>query len=221
MKIDILKNILVTNDAIAEENRKVFNLYKALVVNLMSSPGAGKTSLIEETIKHLQPKYDLLVIEGDIAGNIDAERISRHGVPAVQINTGGECHLDANMVRLSLAHLPDKPIDLVIIENVGNLVCPAEFKVGEDFKVMVLSLPEGDDKVKKYPLMFHESKVLLLNKMDLQKATNFDFTAFDKNLNALNPNIKVFKISCKTGDGIKSWTEFLADEIDNKKKTFR
>ncbi len=218
MKIDILKSVLVTNEAIAKENRKSFDRHKALVINLMSSPGAGKTSLIERTIDRLAPRYKIAVIEGDIAGNIDARRIAKRGVVAVQINTGGACHLDAGMVRTSLPHLPKGRIDVVIVENVGNLVCPAEFNIGEDFKMMLLSLPEGDDKVKKYPLMFNLSKVLIINKMDLAAQTDFRFASFTKDLKAISPKIKVFRVSCKTGKGISPWIEYLEREIARKKK---
>ncbi|MEO0225858.1 MAG: hydrogenase nickel incorporation protein HypB [candidate division WOR-3 bacterium] len=221
MKIDILKSVLVTNEAIAAENRRIFDKHRALVINLMSSPGAGKTSLIERTIKALGTKYKIAVIEGDIAGNIDAQRINNLGVPVIQINTGGECHLDAHMVRSSLPHLPSGEFDLIIIENVGNLVCPAEFNVGEDFKAMILSLPEGDDKVKKYPLMFHQSKVLLVNKMDLVDRTDFNFDTLNKDLQAVNPKLKVFKISCKSDMGIDQWIKYLEDAIIDKKKNFR
>jgi len=221
MKVDILKSVLVTNDAIAEANRKSFDRHKALVVNLMSSPGAGKTSLIESTVDRLSRKYKIAVIEGDIAGNIDAQRIAKRGVPAIQINTGGACHLDAAMVRTSLPHLPKGRIDLVIIENVGNLVCPAEFNVGEDFKMMLLSLPEGDDKVRKYPLMFNQSKVLIVNKMDLQALTDFSFASLARDLKAINPKIKAFRVSCKTGQGINHWIEYLEHEIARKKKNLR
>ncbi len=220
MKIDILKSVLVTNDAVASENRKIFDEHKSLVINLMSSPGAGKTSFIEQTIKRLHPKYRMVVIEGDLAGNIDAQRIIGHGVPAIQITTGSECHLDANMIKASLHHLPSQEIDFIIVENVGNLVCPAEFNIGEDFKMMILSIPEGDDKAKKYPLMFHQAKVLIINKIDLIPLTNFDFDALNKDLQSINPGVNMFKISCKTEEGIEPWIKFIENEIKNKKKNF-
>jgi hydrogenase nickel incorporation protein HypB len=160
MKVSVVKNILEANDRIAQENRAIFDEKNLLVFNLMSSPGAGKTSLLEKTIVALKDHVHMGVIEGDIQSSQDAERIAEKGVPAVQINTGGACHLDGNMIRDTFQEFDLDALDLLVVENVGNLVCPAEFKVGEDFKVMILSVTEGEDKPAKYPLMFHESKVL-------------------------------------------------------------
>ncbi len=167
MKVSVVKNILEANDRIAQENRAIFDEKNLLVFNLMSSPGAGKTSLLENTIDALKDDLNIGVIEGDIQSSQDAERIAEKGIPAVQINTGGACHLDGNMIRDTFKEFDFDALDLLVVENVGNLVCPAEFKVGEDFKAMILSVTEGDDKPGKYPLMFHESKVLLINKIDL------------------------------------------------------
>jgi len=209
MKVKVVTRILEANDRIAAENRKLFNDAGVYVINLMSAPGAGKTSLVEQTIKELHRKLSIGVIEGDIAGTDDAQRIERLGVPVVQINTGSACHLDANMINEVILDLPLRDLDLLIIENVGNLVCPAEFKVGENIKVMILSITEGDDKPLKYPLMFQESSALILNKIDLLPYTNADVGKIRKDSLSLNPSMKIFEISCKTGEGIAGWTEWL------------
>lgn len=209
MKVKVVTQILEANDRIAAENRKKFKDANVYVINLMSAPGAGKTSLLEKTIKELKGKIKIGVIEGDIAGTDDAMRIESLGVPVVQINTGGACHLDANMINDVIEDLPLKELDLVIIENVGNLVCPAEFKVGEDIKVMLLSIAEGDDKPLKYPLMFQESSALVLNKIDLLPYTNANVEKIKKDSLSLNPRLKIFEVSCKTGEGINGWTDWL------------
>lgn len=167
MKISVVRNVLEANDRIAQENRDIFKKNGVWVMNLMSSPGAGKTSLLEKTVEVMKGKLEIGVIEGDIQSSEDAERMAKKGVPVVQINTNGACHLDGNMIRETFREFNFKKIDLLVVENVGNLVCPAEFKVGEDAKAMILSVTEGDDKPSKYPLMFRESKVLLINKIDL------------------------------------------------------
>jgi hydrogenase nickel incorporation protein HypB len=209
VKVKVLTNILEANDRIAADNRKVFNDAGVYVINLMSGPGAGKTSLLERTIKELSSKLKIGVIEGDIAGTDDAQRIESLGAPVVQINTGGACHLDANMITEVMYDLPLKDLDLLIIENVGNLVCPAEFKVGENMKVMLLSIAEGHDKPLKYPLMFQESSALVLNKIDLLPYTNADVGKIKKDSLSLNPQLKIFEVSCKTGEGIRGWTDWL------------
>ncbi len=209
MKVKVITRILEANDRIAAENRKLFNKAGVYVINLMSAPGAGKTSLIERTITELHRKLRIGVIEGDIAGTGDAQRIEKLGIPVIQINTGSACHLDANMINEAIVALPLKDLDLLIVENVGNLVCPAEFKVGEDMKVMILSITEGDDKPLKYPLMFQESSALILNKIDLLSYTNADLEKIKKDSLSLNPNLKIFEVSCKTGQGITEWTEWL------------
>lgn len=208
MKVKVVSRILEANDRIAEENRRVFKSHGLFVVNLMSAPGAGKTSLLERTIERLNG-VRIGVIEGDISGTHDAERISRLNVPVVQINTGGACHLDANMINEVLPEMPLEEIDILIIENVGNLVCPAEFKVGEDLKVMLLSITEGDDKPLKYPLMFRESSALILNKIDLLPYIDVDINKIKRNALSLNPSISIFEVSCKTGEGIEGWTQWL------------
>ena len=209
MKVKVITRILEANDRIAAENRKLFNKAGVYVINLMSAPGAGKTSLIEQTITELHRKLRIGVIEGDIAGTGDAQRIEKLGIPVIQINTGSACHLDANMINEAIVDLPLKDLDLLIVENVGNLVCPAEFKVGEDRKVMILSITEGDDKPLKYPLMFQESSALILNKIDLLPYTNADLEKIKMDSLSLNPSLKIFEVSCKTGQGIAEWTEWL------------
>lgn len=213
MKVKVVTQILEANDRIAEENRKIFDKSGVYVINIMSAPGAGKTSLLEKTIKEISGKTKIGVIEGDIAGSDDAKRIKNLGIPVVQINTGGACHLDANMIREAIDGFPLKGLDLLIIENVGNLVCPAEFKVGEDIKVMLLSITEGDDKPLKYPLMFQESSALVLNKIDLLPYTNADVGKIKKNSLSLNPKLKIFEVSCKTGEGMSKWVKWLQSLI--------
>jgi len=209
VKVKLVTNILEANDRIAAGNKKIFDEAKVFVVNIMSGPGAGKTSLIERTIMELNGKIKIGVIEGDIAGTDDAERIDKLGIPVVQINTGGGCHLDANMIREVLEDFSLKDLDLLIIENVGNLVCPAEFNLGEDMKIMLLSLAEGHDKPLKYPLMFQESSALVLNKIDLLPYTDVDIEKMRKDSLSLNPKLKIFEVSCKTGKGISEWTDWL------------
>lgn len=213
MKVMLTTKILDANERIAEENKKMFKEAGVYVVNLMSSPGAGKTSLLEKTIEAIKDKVKVGVIEGDITGTNDAERIDRLGVPVVQINTEGACHLDANMIANAAKELPLKDLDLLFIENVGNLVCPAEFKVGEDVKIMILSLTEGDDKPLKYPLMFQESSVLIINKIDLKDYLDVSIDKIKKDAQFLNPKIKIFEVSCKTGQGIDEWTNWLLTSI--------
>jgi len=209
MKVKLVTNILEANERLAAENRDIFREAGVYVINLMSAPGAGKTSVLERTIKEINGRLRLGVIEGDIAGTDDAQRIENLGIPVVQINTGGACHLDANMIREVMNELPLRDIDILFIENVGNLVCPAEFKVGEDIKVMLLSIAEGHDKPLKYPLMFQESTALLLNKIDLLPYTNADLEKMRKDSLSLNPKLKIFDVSCRTGEGIGDWVNWL------------
>jgi hydrogenase nickel incorporation protein HypB len=211
MKVKVVSKILEANDRIAQENRKRFNDAGVFVINLMSAPGAGKTSLLEKTLSRLTG-LRVGVIEGDIAGSDDAERIERLGSPVVQINTGGACHLDANMISEVLEDLPLRDLDVLFIENVGNLVCPAEFKVGEDIKVMLLSVTEGHDKPLKYPLMFQESSALIVNKMDLVPYIDVDVDKIKRDALSLNPLLKIFEVSCKNGGGIQEWVAWLAEK---------
>jgi len=212
LKVKVATKILEANDRIALENRRLFDKAGLFVINLMSAPGAGKTSILEKTLLH-DSGLKIGVIEGDIAGSDDAERIEKLGAPVVQINTGGACHLDANMIYEVLSDLPLADIDLLFIENVGNLVCPAEFKVGEDIKVMLLSITEGHDKPLKYPLMFQESSALLLNKMDLAPHLEVDIDKIRRDSLSLNPNLKIFEVSCKTGQGISEWMEWVKTKV--------
>ena len=216
MKISVVRNILEANDRIAEQNRDLFNENGVFVINPMSSPGAGKTSLLEKTIEALENDLKTGVIEGDIQSSQDAERIAKKGVPVVQINTDGACHLDGNMIRETFGEFNFKEMDLLVVENVGNLVCPAEFQVGEDFKVMILSVAEGDDKPAKYPLMFHESKVLLINKIDLLPYVDCSLEKIKEDSLKINPNLTIFEISCKTGEGLEGWYDWLKESVKGK-----
>lgn len=218
MKIPVVKNVLDANDRIAQENRALFDAKGIYVINLMSAPGAGKTTLVEKTILALKDTYRIAVIEGDIQDTYDADRVAALGIPAVQINTGGGCHLDGNMIREALAGLDLDAIDLLIVENVGNLVCPAEFKVGENAKVMLLSTPEGADKPAKYPLMFQESSVLLINKIDLMPYVDFDRDKALKDARAINQDLTIFEVSCRTGDGLEQWFAWLRGRIEAHKR---
>lgn len=217
MKISVVRNILEANERIARQNRALFDENRLLVINLMSSPGAGKTSLLEKTIDALKDEVRIGVIEGDIQSSRDAERIAARGIPAVQINTGGACHLDGNMIRETLGELDLRKLDLLVVENVGNLVCPAEFNVGEDHKVMILSVAEGDDKPSKYPLMFHESKVLLINKIDLLPHVDCRVEKIREDSLKINPHLTIFQVSCKTGQGLEGWVAWLKDRVKDKK----
>lgn len=211
MEVKIVKNILEANEVIASQSKTLFAEKGIYVLNLMGSPGAGKTTLLETTIDHLKDKNHIAVIEGDIATSRDAERIAHHSIPAVQINTGGACHLDGNMVRGALKEFDLDQIDLLIVENVGNLVCPAEFNIGENDKAMIISVTEGDDKPKKYPLMFQVSTVLLLNKIDFIPYLDFDMERFYGDALKVNPKLKIMPISCTTGEGIDAWFEWIAE----------
>ena len=210
MKINVMTDILEANDRIAAVNRQLFDRHKSLVLNLMSSPGAGKTILLEKTAQALRGKLRLGVIVGDVETARDKERLEKYDLPVVQLNTGSACHLDANMIASALPHVDLTNIDVLVIENVGNLVCPAEFRVGEDFKIMILSVTEGDEKPLKYPLMFRESSLLLINKIDLLKYTNFNLDEAKANARKVNPNIEIVDISCVTGEGIADWVAWLS-----------
>jgi len=209
MEIKVLKDILSANEQIAERNRQLLDSQGVFAVNLMSSPGAGKTSLILETIKMLKGKTRIGVIEGDISSSLDAETIGKKGVPVIQINTGGACHLDANMLSSALSNVPLQDIELLLIENVGNLICPAEFALGEHKKVLISSIPEGDDKPFKYPLMFHKADAVLINKIDLLPYLKFDIQAFSQAIKGINGKVEIFQISCATGQGIEQWVSWL------------
>ncbi|MFO7985817.1 MAG: hydrogenase nickel incorporation protein HypB [Desulfatiglandaceae bacterium] len=213
MKVSVVKNILEANDRIAQENRAIFDQKSLTVFNLMSSPGAGKTTLLEKTIGALHESLKIGVIEGDIQSSHDAQRIADKGIPVVQINTGGACHLDGNMIRDTFKDFDFDALDLLVVENVGNLVCPAEFKVGEDFKAMILSVTEGDDKPAKYPLMFRESRVLLINKIDLLPYLDISMDRIKAEALKVNPHLVIFEVSCKTGEGLDQWYAWLRETV--------
>lgn len=218
MEIKILKNILGANEQIARKNHELLEKNNVYTVNIMASPGAGKTSLVIQTIKALRNSTKIAVIEGDISSSIDAETVAKESIPVVQINTGGECHLDANMVQNALNNFSLPEINLLLIENVGNLVCPAEFNLGEHLKVLVASVPEGDDKPYKYPSMFTTADVVVLNKIDLLPYVNFNVVAFTKTVKGINARIKIFPMSCTTGEGLQEWTNWLKDLMDKNAK---
>lgn len=211
-KIQVLKDITSANDAIADQNRQLLDKHGVLTLNVMSSPGSGKTSLILNTIARLRQKLGIAVIEGDIASKVDADKIDKEGIPVVQINTGGGCSLEAAMVSSALPRLPLEKTSVLFIENVGNLVCPATFALGEHRKLVVASIPEGDDKPTKYPLMYVEADVVIINKIDLLDYVDFDLARFKKVIKGLNPEVRIFEVSCKTGEGLDSWCSWLEEE---------
>ena len=218
MEIKVMANILDKNEQIAAEVNKLLSERGIFVFNLLGSPGSGKTSLLERTIAALKDELRMAVIEGDLFTSKDAERIARHGVPVVQINTGGGCHLDASMVKNVLDKLALDDLDLIIIENVGNLVCPAEFNIGEDVKVTVLSITEGEDKPLKYPLIFKQSRVAILNKIDLLPYTEFNLQAAVDDITSINPHITLLEASCRTGEGLDRWFDWLRHQVESKKR---
>ncbi len=213
MEIEVFEGIFDANEELARKNEAGFNAAGLYVVNLMASPGAGKTSLVMQTIRALRDRLAIAVIEGDIASQVDAEKLKALDIPVVQINTGGACHLDANMISLALPHFDLDSFDLMIVENVGNLVCPAEFRLGESLKVMILSVAEGDDKPQKYPLMFSEAHVLIINKIDLLGMGEFDLSKVRETVTNMNPGITIFEVSARTGEGIEAWTEYLYGKV--------
>lgn len=218
MRIDIEKPILDKNDRIAKENRTRFDEHGVFVVNLLASPGSGKTSTILATIAALQDDYRIAVIEGDIASTVDSEKIKQHGIPAVQVNTGGACHLEGEMIRRAVDTLDLDELDLIIIENVGNLVCPTDFYLGEDCKVMILSVPEGDDKPLKYPGVFQVASAVILNKIDTMPVFDFDEDAFRDAVVQLNPHAPIFPLSATTGQGVDDWASWLSARIEDATK---
>lgn len=213
-----MENILGKNDIIAEENALLFSEKKLFVLNLMGSPGAGKTSLLERTLEAFKGELKLAVIEGDLFTDKDAKRIEAYGAPVIQINTSGGCHLDASMVQRVLGELTIDDLDLLIIENVGNLVCPAEFELGSDKKAVVLSITEGDDKPLKYPLMFKEADIAVLNKVDLLPFTDFDMASAKGDIEKIHPGIVIAEVSCRTSDGLDAWLDWLRREVRGKKE---
>ena len=212
--IEIKEDILSDNKDLADEIRGNLQRHKVFMLNLMASPGGGKTSLIVNTVRSMKDKFRIGVIEGDIDSVVDAETVVKEGVPAVQLKTGGFCHLDASMIKMALDEMDLKNLDLIMIENIGNLVCPAEFDTGANKQAMILSIPEGDDKPLKYPFMFSICDVLVVNKIDYMGIADFDMDVLKERVLKLNPKIKIIEVSCKTGEGIEKWTRWLADEIN-------
>ena len=214
--ITVGEKILGANEDKAKENKKRLDRYGILTINIMSSPGAGKTSLILNTIKHLSKKTRIAVIEGDVASSVDADKVNAVGIPVVQINTAGGCHLDAFMVADALDSLPLDKVDLLFIENVGNLICPNNYLLGEDIRLMIASMPEGDDKPLKYPAMFADTDVVILNKVDLQPYLDFNEKSFRKVVVGLNPDVTILPVSCKSGAGMKDWLAWLETALKKK-----
>ncbi len=208
-KVTIAQNILAANDSIAEEIKQQLSAQGIRTINLMSSPGAGKTTLLERTIEWLKGQLAIAVIEGDIETTADAERIEAAGAETVQINTRGACHLEAHMVRDALQQLDLAHIDLLFIENIGNLVCPAAWNLGEDTSVVVVSTTEGDDKPAKYPQMFAASQVMIMNKLDLLPYVDYDLKKAKRLALSVNPHLRIFEMSCRTGEGLDAWCEWL------------
>lgn len=212
--IDIEQAVLAKNDQLAEENRQLFADKNVFVLNILASPGSGKTSTILATIEALRDEYNIAVIEGDIASNVDSEKIKAQGIAAVQINTGGACHLESAMIRRAVDVLDLDSLDLILLENVGNLVCPTDFDLGENAKVMILSVPEGHDKPLKYPGVFQVSQAVILNKVDTMPVFDFDQEAFEESVRQLNPTAPIFPMSATAGQGIDEWAAWLADQIE-------
>ncbi|MEW6179513.1 MAG: hydrogenase nickel incorporation protein HypB [Chloroflexota bacterium] len=215
-RVPVVEKILDANDQIAQQNRALLDRSKTLAVNIMASPGAGKTTFILKTLEAMRAKYRMAVIEGDTAPvTIDADKVSALGLPVVQINTGGDCHLDAVMLHTGLQSLPLQEIDILLIENVGNLICPAAFKLGSHLNLLVASIPEGDDKPYKYPNMYRGLDVLVINKMDMLPYLDFNMPYFLQGVEILNPGLKSFPVSAKTGEGMVAWLDWL-DEVVQK-----
>jgi hydrogenase nickel incorporation protein HypB len=221
--IPVDTEIMQANQNWADDNREAFLRHGVYAVNLMSAPGAGKTSVLEKTIEQLRSEYRLGVIEGDLVTTLDADRIAALGVRAHQITTGTVCHLDARMVHKAIHEFDIKGFDVLFIENVGNLVCPAEFELGEDLKIMVYSTVEGAEKPKKYPLMFHEAEAVILNKIDLLPYSGVSLDELTRNVREVNPWAPIFPVSCRTGEGITDWVSWLRTQIaeEKGKRTFR
>lgn len=213
MEIKVLHQVMDWNEDVSEEVKETLSAHHICMINVMGSPGAGKTSLITSLIDKLRKHWRVGVIEGDIAGQVDAERIAGLGIPAVQLNTDGACHIEAMSIRHILPELPLNDLDVIFVENIGNLVCPAEFRIGESLRITILSIPEGDDKVEKYPLMFTDTNCLVLNKYDMMPYFDFDEKRVLANYETVNPGAPLFRISSRTGDGIQELADFIAENI--------
>ena len=212
-RIPVVEKILSANDRLAEENRALLETNRIFSMNFMASPGAGKTSLIERTIKGLSDRFKLAVIDGDIATSLDADRAAAAGAVAIQINTGGECHLDAVMLQNALAQIDLPAIDLLIVENVGNLVCPISFQLGTHQNILIASIPEGDDKPYKYPAMYQGVDAVIINKMDLLPYVSFNMDFFLRGVEILNPGVIAFPVSCRSGEGLEAWLDWVAQQV--------
>ena len=210
--VSVVENIMSANDRLAAKNKERLDAAGVVAINLMASPGAGKTSLITRTVEALRDDLAIGAVDGDVATTIDADRIAASGLPAVQINTGGACHLDAVMLQEALPQLPLDELDLLIVENVGNLVCPASFDLGVHRSVLIASVPEGDDKPYKYPVMYRGVDAVILNKIDVLDAFDFDIDYFRRGVEALNPGLTFLSLSCKTGEGFEAWLTWLREE---------
>ncbi|SDC77366.1 MULTISPECIES: hydrogenase nickel incorporation protein HypB [unclassified Candidatus Frackibacter] len=213
-KIKVVSDVLQANDVLADCNQRLLREKNIWSINFMGSPGAGKTTVLEKTVKELRNTLDIGVIEGDIYTAKDAERIEKYDIPVIQINTDGGCHLDANMVQKALEDFDLNLLNLMVIENVGNLVCPSDFALGEEAKVMAMSITEGADKPLKYPSMFRNSEVLLLNKMDLLPACDFDMDAFEEDVYSINPGIEIIKVSAIKEEGLEEWYQWLIAKVE-------
>ena len=212
VKVKVVEQVTKANDQIAAQNQALLDASSTTAVNLMASPGAGKTSLLMRTVEVLGDRLRIGAIEGDTASQIDADRVATTNIPVVQINTGGGCHLDANMLRPALQELPLEELDLLLIENVGNLVCPAGLALGQHVDVVIASVPEGDDKPYKYPGIFIAVDAVVINKTDLLPYLEFDVRAFRELVSGMNPRARIFEVSCKTGEGLEEWTDWLASQ---------
>ncbi len=215
-KIEVIQNVLEANETIASRNRQLLDEHKVFVINIMSAPGAGKTSLILQTLARLKGGLNIAVIEGDVASTVDAEKVQSEAKAVVQINTRNmpeSCSLMATMIESALKDMPLDNVDLILIENVGNLICPAEFNLGEHKRVVISSLPEGDDKPIKYPLIFIDADAVIINKMDLIPYVDFDIAAFRRSIEGLNPKVEIFELSSKTGEGIERWCSWILEQV--------
>jgi len=216
-KIEVVQNILEANESIAARNQQLLDKHKVFAINIMSAPGAGKTSLILQTIARLKNRLNIAVIEGDVASTLDAEKVKNEAIEVVQINTRNmpeSCTLIAAMIEQALKDLPLEDIDLLLIENVGNLICPSEFALGEHKRIVISSLPEGDDKPTKYPVMFADGDAVIINKLDFLPYVDFDIPAFRRAVEGLNPQVRLFEVSCKTGVGVENWCSWLLQEVE-------
>lgn len=216
-RIEVIQNVLEANETIAKRNQQLLDKHKIFAVNIMSGPGAGKTSLILHTLRRLKGKLNIAVVEGDVASTVDAEKVQGEAKAVVQINTRNmpeSCSLMAAMIESALKDIALDNLDLILIENIGNLVCPAEFALGEHKRVVISSLPEGDDKPVKYPLIFVDADAVIINKMDLLPHVDFDIASFRRSITGLNPEVEVFQLSCKTGEGIERWCSWILEQVE-------